>query len=589
MTLLEIEPAPTVRRDRWDRPIILPADAFTPDGTVLLTDKLHKGVGYQRATTLAKMLEDTSNLTMWSCRMTLIGAASRPDIIASVQATDPDDRKALNGLVEKAKELGGANVRRELGTAVHKFFELKALDATYAVPEPYTNDVDAILAAIDAAGFDIVTEFSERLVVVDTIQVAGTPDLILRRRSDDTMHIADLKTGSSVQWGALGWATQLSVYSQADALYVHGTATDGSEDRRLPMPTVSQHEAFIIHCEPGSGSAELHRLTIGAEFVDLAVAVRDIRKRRNLLTPFEGGGTDLPPEQGTAVRSGASAAVGPVDDPTTTAAAPVTDTGDAVSPSPVSAILHETRTAWIINRTTTCVDKLTAQHVAQVWPVDLPRPKEIKAGTAKWSERDIDIIAAALDALEAKHDLPFGETDPKVKADIDAARAAEYAAAEQRQRDNAMRKFVPSLQPHALAAEPFADPDDVNFAHNVAKAMATSGDPVEVARIRHIQQWQLSAPMSVSWKIGELDPDKVPLRLLLIVEAAIACAELIDIDAKDPDRRVRDLLAAVLDDDIAHKPTSSIGALFGLLTVDQAKRLAEMAEAITTTNSKETA
>ncbi len=105
MTLVDIDAPTEVRRDRWGRYLVTPPDGGKP-------------VGYQRATTLAKMLEDTSNLTRWSARMTLLGAAQRPDIIASTLAADPSDRKTLDKLAEQAKEHGGANVRRDL---VHGF------------------------------------------------------------------------------------------------------------------------------------------------------------------------------------------------------------------------------------------------------------------------------------------------------------------------------------------------------------------------------------------------------------------------------------------------------------------------------------
>jgi hypothetical protein len=552
VTLVDIEAPTEVRRDRWGRYLVTPPDGGKP-------------VGYQRATTLAKMLEDTSNLTRWSARMTLLGAAQRPDIIASTLAADPSDRKTLDKLAEQAKEHGGANVRRDLGTAVHKFLELAHADPTYTVPEPYAADIAAIRTLLDDAGFDVVPDYSERILVVDSIQVAGMCDMVLRRRSDDRLFIADLKTGSSVQYGSLGWAVQLSIYSQADAIYEQGRADDGSDDRRLPSPDVVMDTAYIIHCEPQSGSAQLHQLAIGAQFVDLAVAVREVRKRRDLLVPFkfEGGGDDAASvdRSGTAnasVTTQTSVVVGTVDDPTTDAAALVT---------------HEARTAWLIRQYDLLLGKLGKAHLIEAWPTGIPGPRHIQDGTATWTSDDIDTIAAALHALEAKHDVPFGDEDPKVtaqrRADVEAKIAADLTPP------------TPEPEPTPEPDGPTANPDAVDTVMAIVIAMKV-GTPDERERIGRVQAWQRQASNKhVGWKIGNYARGQVPERLYAIVAAAVGCLDLIDLDATDPDRRVRDLLAAVLDDDIAQQPTSSVGALFGLLTTDQALRLAAMAEAAT--------
>jgi hypothetical protein len=556
VTLIDIEQV-VVPRDRWGRPQLLPKEAFGPDGTVLLSDKLPKRIGLQRVTTLSKAAESTDSLTGWACRMTLIGAASRPDIIASTQATDSDDRKALDALVEKAKELGGANQRRELGTAVHKFFERKTIDPTYEVPDAYAADVDAILAAIDAAGFDIVTEHSEQMVAIYAIGCAGTPDLILRERSTGLYYIGDLKTGASVAYGTLGWATQLSVYSMADAFYVHGADADGRDDRLVSMPDVSRDRGVIIHCEPGSGHADLYWLTLSAQFVDLAVAIRQMRKRRDLLTKFEGG--DATSTAGTVE------VVGSVEDNQPTVAAPVTDSGGTVSSSPESAIHHQADVAWLINRTTSLVAATSKQHVAQVWPVDIARPGDIKAGTATWDAGDIDVICIALDALEAKNDLPFGDPRPSIAADL-AARFDDAITAD--------RTPPPRLTPAPDDDGPAPD-EYVAELKRLAGEMQTSPDADVRARIARAQLWQRDANTAdVPWRTGLGPAGSTPMRVWAIGRAAIAATALVDLTADDPDAAVRALLETYCGDN-AHR--FSVGALFGALTTDQAIAIWDMA------------
>lgn len=571
MTLVDIEAPNEVRRDRWGRYVVLPPGASKP-------------VGYQRATTLAKMLEDTSNLTDWACRMTLLGAAARPDIIASVLAADSDDRKTINALAAQAKEHGGANIRRDLGTAIHRFVELSHADPTYHVPEPYAADVAAINTAIDGAGFDVVNEYSERILVVDSIQVAGMCDLVLRRRSDGRLFIGDLKTGSSVKYGALGWATQLSIYSMADNIYVQGAAADGSDDQRLPAPDVDREQAFIIHCQPQSGSADIHALTIGPGFVELAVSVREMRKTKGLLTKFEGG--DATSAAGTVE------VVGSVEDnQPSTVAAPVTPeatsadaltiatgqspTGASTSKTPDAhhdqvpvgdANVHEADVAWLINRTVNIVNATSKQHVAQVWPVDIPRPGAIKAGLDEWTAGDIDVICLALDALEAKHDLPFGDPRPSVAADL----AARFDAA----------VLADTTPPPKLTSAPDDDgpaPDHyVLELKRLAGQMQQSPDPDVRARIARAQLWQRDANTAgVPWRTGLGPGGSTPMRVWAIGRAAIACTALVRVGTDDPDWNVRAVLAEHFTPDQLHD--HQVGALFGALTTDQAIAIWDMA------------
>jgi hypothetical protein len=251
-----------------------------------------KPEGYTRATTVAKALDDTSNLMAWGRRMTALGLAARPDLLALVQTTDNTDKKALDRLCESASEAGGATARRDLGTALHKMFEASCVTPGYQPPATYAADILAIHQALRAAGLQVVDECSELMVVIDRHKIAGMADLIVERIEDGQLFIADLKTGSSVEWGALGWAIQLSIYANADNIYIQGAAADGSEDLRAPMPAVNKDEAIIIHCEPESGSCDLHTLDIrrGFEALEVAMNVREWRKKRKLLVPFKGAG-----------------------------------------------------------------------------------------------------------------------------------------------------------------------------------------------------------------------------------------------------------------------------------------------------------
>jgi len=277
------------RRDRYGRYMVLP-----PNGK--------KPVGYTRATTVAKALDDTSSLMQWGERMTALGLAARPDLLALV-STAGDDKQALNKLCERAKEAGGATARRDLGTALHSMIEQAYTDPAYVAPEAFRGDVHAVRAALTGAGFTVAEGLHERMCVLDRHQIAGTFDLVLER--DGQRYCADIKTGASISYGALAFAVQLAVYANADALYTQGVAKDGSQDTREPMPALSRDMAFIIHVEPGSGVCMLHKLDIatGAEALETAMAVRGWRSRKGLLVPCAppsrtGHGEDVPAPSG---------------------------------------------------------------------------------------------------------------------------------------------------------------------------------------------------------------------------------------------------------------------------------------------------
>src|SRR5690606_1008152 len=70
-----------VQRDRWGRPLIVPPGGGDP-------------VAYTRVSTLAKALDDTSNLMAWKQRVTAVGLARRQDLrtrLAGIIASHPDD------------------------------------------------------------------------------------------------------------------------------------------------------------------------------------------------------------------------------------------------------------------------------------------------------------------------------------------------------------------------------------------------------------------------------------------------------------------------------------------------------------------
>lgn len=554
-------PTDEARRDRWGRYVVVPPGKAKP-------------VGYTRATTVAKALDDNANLMDWACRMTALGLAQRPDLLSLVMVADPTDRKALNKVCERAKEAGGATARRDLGTALHAMIERSHAEPDWPVPAEYAADVAALNTALHDAGYDVVAGLSEVMVVLDRHQIAGTADLVVQRRSDGVRFIADIKTGSSVQFGQLAWAVQLAIYANADCRYVQGAAADGSEDRRLPLPEIDREQALILHVEPGSGRCDMYSLDIaaGAEALEVAMQVRQWRKAKNILTPFEGGGTTshTEPRQGAAREQ----AVGPVDSPTT-AATPVTPRtvepspstapvrgkaggGVVSSPPPadpvhvataLDAVMHQTRVAWVLNRIEAVkAHGAAAPTMARLWPTDVPRPKEIPGGPGNWTTAQVDAIAAVLDTVEASHDLAFGDEDP--------ADAAQRAAEVQRRA---------TLDAERNDRTPAAA-EDVSWLRQVLAQMTER-------ECKWVSKWVAEGDRAKhSWRLGAYDT-AIPRRHERIAAAALELAQLVGERLDDDGARLA--LAVVIGEE-ALKPVHPVGALLGTLTIAEAGQLEEL-------------
>lgn len=346
MCAMQADSIVETRRDRWGRYLVVPPEGGKP-------------VGYTRATTIAKTLDDTSALMSWGERMTALGLAQRPDLLAQVDDLR-DDTKQLNRLCEKAKEAGGATVRRDLGTALHSILERSWTDPDYVPPASHVDDVTAVHRQLELAGLTPVEGMHERIVVNDQWRIAGTFDLLLRDNATQKLLIADIKTGSSVKYGSVGFAIQLCIYASADALYRQGAAADGSNDRREPMPQVAHDRAIIVHVQPGTGICELHELQLDVGLLSLAMAVREARKSK-LLRPLT--------------------------------TADITRDID--------------RDTWIRERISVIRDR-HPQMLAQRWPSHIPPPKKQDV----YDNAQIEELIPVVDALEADLEIPFGATDP---------------------------------------------------------------------------------------------------------------------------------------------------------------------------------
>lgn len=252
--------APDFRRDRWDRPLILPRGAALGD----------KGEGrkpYARASSLGGVLDDSFGLTKWKTRLTAVGIAANPGLAVEVLA-NREDKKALDKTVEKALDKAGANDRSALGTAIHLLTEQHDRgEQIPALPPEYQADLDAYRYA--TVGMTPIA--IEKRVACDGVEAAGTTDRIWEFGGE--RYIGDVKTGSKIDLGAVKIAVQLAIYTRSDG---YDPLTDERDELR-----VNQDWAIVLHLPAGEGRAALWWFNVNRGW-DLAQQARDVKATQKL-------------------------------------------------------------------------------------------------------------------------------------------------------------------------------------------------------------------------------------------------------------------------------------------------------------------
>jgi hypothetical protein len=288
-----------------------------------------KPVKWTRATTYAKSIADTYNLSMWAQRMTLKGAALRPDIVAAVSTLDVKaDRDRVNALVEDAKKAAGNKVAANLGTALHSFTEdrdkvLVGLPVTAKeIPEKLLPSVDAYEALLREFGLVPVPGLIEFTTAVQQYEIAGTSDRCYRVTRDITfkLHgrtvtlyageyvIGDVKSGADLSYGWMEICVQLAIYAQGintSGVFDWNTATwghptvPGQDDVQITVRTdVGLIPHLPVDREPDAPLATLFAVDLdwGWATAVLCGQVRSARKEGNLATALTVADVEEAPE-----------------------------------------------------------------------------------------------------------------------------------------------------------------------------------------------------------------------------------------------------------------------------------------------------
>jgi len=257
------------RRDRFGRYLIVPEDGG-------------KAVAMTRATTISGLLDSRHAIEKWQQRHVAVGLASRPDLLAQVQSTTIEDKDTLNSVCQKALDASGADAAASMGTALHRVVEKVNLDPDAEVPEAFAERIAEYRRVLDEFGVTVCADAVEQIHVLAELGIAGMADahvMVGGRR-----YVFDLKTGSSVDYGAGGYAVQLAIYANATSIY------DPHAEVHRPMPDdLDRDRAIICHLPAKGGPATLKWLDIsaGREALDHAVFAHRWRSRKDLLTPFD--------------------------------------------------------------------------------------------------------------------------------------------------------------------------------------------------------------------------------------------------------------------------------------------------------------
>lgn len=263
---------PEVQRDRWNRPII-------------------NGKPHIRPSTLAKTLDDQSNLMAWSSAMTALGMSRSPDLIALASTIDPAEHRKARDIVNRAKDRVMSQGGADVGTAIHAATE--ALDYAEDIshmPADLQADARAYRAARESLGLDALA--AEVFVVNKELQAAGTFDRLVQPFDPPDYTngvppvptgppmVTDIKTGSkddpeyAAKYGSVAWSIQLATYANAEP---YGATW---EELGACMATPSDCDAGVIWYIPrGTGKCYAIFVDIKAGW-DLALTARKVYDAR---------------------------------------------------------------------------------------------------------------------------------------------------------------------------------------------------------------------------------------------------------------------------------------------------------------------
>lgn len=206
------------------------------------------------------------------------------------------------------------------------------------------------------------------------------------------------------------------------------------------------------------------------------------------------------------------------------------------------------RQEWIKSRLANVAKAHGTRRILREWDdhvgSGVPLPKDL--GTGLWTDEQIDLIAHYCDQVEAGKEMPFGDSDPN----IEIPELPEPASTERNELHTA---------PEGGPGDPdlLADLRDIIQADNKLKTL--------------IANWAGDAQRNrVDWMPGT---KHLTERRCAIANAAVHCAQHLHDYSDDS----TDVVRAAINTVTGNTYGLNVGTLFGLLTIEQANQLAQLA------------
>ncbi|WP_207558800.1 hypothetical protein [Mycobacteroides abscessus] len=299
-----------VKRDYWDRPIVMPPDAGPLTGQWREgkgRDGKHKrwwyskdGKGYSRASGAGKGLDTKENLIEWACCQAAVGIlldnAARSEVATLINEYDADPwykgddggtrsgKDRLKAAVEQARNTAGQHTASSAGTEFHKLGELHNQGKVpRIVQEQWVDKFEQYKHAVEPIGFLA----QELLVVNDILELAGSVDYLMELPAglttpDGTYHpekfvcVGDLKTG---RWDS---KRPMSVTCQL-AAYGTGKRYDQETNTRTELhERINTDWGVMVHFPIMNDAAEVQfywiDLQLGLRAAKIGKQVEEVRK-----------------------------------------------------------------------------------------------------------------------------------------------------------------------------------------------------------------------------------------------------------------------------------------------------------------------
>lgn len=300
-TRLDTEVPGVIPRDQYSRPILVGADGVERS--------------YTRSSTFGEALEDTYGVNMWGRGMVVYGMGKREDLrLLAASIPEPcgasDDmhrckprcvdskegKKELRKIREQAWTASGADRKANLGTALHALTDQMDHGVLLAEQGPKWDPILARYAEL-MEGFEVIR--SEVFTMCDRWETAGTFDFWLRPKYWMTAPdgevfgpgttktiLGDKKTSASSKYFGAKFACQKRTYRDGSIVDLDTRQQVGWPDAEQPSGTwgLILHLPSNVELLDDAGWYWVD-LTAAEELCELALAVRKVRKRKDLIVP----------------------------------------------------------------------------------------------------------------------------------------------------------------------------------------------------------------------------------------------------------------------------------------------------------------